>query len=340
MTSFGYTLSSEEHDPKTLVANAGRAEEAGFDFVSISDHFHPWVSAQGHSPFVWSVLGGIAATTDRIEVGVGVTCPTIRIHPVVLAQATATTALMFDGRFFFGVGTGEALNEHVVGTRWPPSAIRRDMLAEAVDIVRELWSGETVSHRGEHYEVENAKLFDPPAQAPPIIVSGFGEKAVRLAAEIGDGYWGHSPEAEMLQTFEDAGGTGPRYAQLDLCWAEDVQSARKTVHEVWPNGAITGQLSQDLPTWNHFEQAAEMVTEDDAVEHVPCGPDAEPLLQSVREYLDAGYDHLYFHQVGQDQDGFFRFWTETLRPALGELTKKPKKTKKAAKRTTRSTKKR
>lgn len=319
MTSFGYTLSSEEHPPSDLVRNARRAEEVGFDFVSISDHYHPWVSAQGHSPFVWSVLGAIAASTDRLEVGVGVTCPIVRIPPAILAHATATTALLFEGRFFFGVGTGEALNEHVLGDRWPPPAVRRAMLEESIEIIRTLWTGETVEHRGDFYEVENAKLFDPPDEAPPIIVSGFGPEAIELAARIGDGYWGHSPEPETVERYRDNGGTGPRYSQLNICWAEDAAEARSTVHEIWPNAGITGQLSQDLPTWTHFEEAAEMVSEADAVESVPCGPDVEPIVESVTAYLDAGYDHLYFHQIGPDQEGFFRFWTDSLQPALGEL---------------------
>ena len=159
MTAYGYTLSSEEHPPTTLVTNARRAEELGFDFLSISDHFHPWVSAQGHSPFVWSVLGGVAASTERIRVGVGVTCPTIRIHPAIIAHATATTSLLFQGRFFFGVGSGEALNEHILAHRWPPVPVRLMMLEEAVEVIRRLWTGETVDHRGDFYEVENAKLF-------------------------------------------------------------------------------------------------------------------------------------------------------------------------------------
>lgn len=316
MVSYGYTLSTEEHPPPDLVRNARRAEEAGFDFVSISDHFHPWVSAQGHSPFVWSVLGAIAATTERLQVGVGVTCPTIRIHPAVLAQATATTSLLFEGRFFWGVGTGEALNEHILGHRWPSPEVRLAMLEEAVAVIRRMWTGETVDHRGDFYEVDNARLFDPPADPPPVIVSGFGPKAVELAARIGDGYWGTSPQAELIDKYREAGGTGPRYAQMDVCWATDMATARKTVHEIWPNGAISGQLSQDLPTWSHFGEAAEMVTEDDAVEHVPCGPDLDPILESVQSYLDAGYDHLYFHQIGPDQEGFLHFWTDELAPAL------------------------
>jgi len=317
MTVFGYTLSSEDHAPAVLVRHASRAETAGFDFASISDHFHPWVTAQGHSPFVWSVLGAIAAGTELIQVGVGVSCPIMRVHPAVVAQAAATTSLLFEGRFFLGVGTGEALNEHVVGRRWPPPAVRREMLEEAVAIIRSLFSGETIEHRGRHFEVENARLFDPPAGVVPIVVSGFGSDAAALAGRIGDGYWGTSPEREIVNAFEEAGGSGPRYAQLSVCWAPTEAEARRTVHQVWPNSAVPGQLSQDLPTWTHFEQATSIVTEAVASEHVPCGPDiVADVMKSVQQYVDAGYDHLYFHQIGPEQEGFFRFWESELRDAL------------------------
>src|SRR5436190_17260762 len=175
--------------------------------------------------------------------------------------------------------------------------------------MRELWKGETVNHRGQFYEVENAKLFDPPAGTLPVIVSGFGPKAAALAGRIGDGYWGNAPQAELIDQYTAAAPQpGPRYAQLNVCWAADETTARKTVHHVWPNGGVKGQLSQDLPTWVHFEEAAEMVSEDDATSSVPCGPAIGPVIDSVKQYVDAGYDHLYFHQVGPDQDGFFRFW--------------------------------
>jgi coenzyme F420-dependent glucose-6-phosphate dehydrogenase len=319
MTAYGYTLSSEEHPPTNLVTYARRAEELGFDFLSISDHFHPWVRAQGHSPFVWSVLGAVAASTESIRVGVGVTCPTIRIHPAIIAHATATTSLLFRGRFFFGVGSGEALNEHILGHRWPPVPVRLMMLEEAVEVIRRLWTGETVDHRGNFYEVENARLFDPPADPIPVIVSAFGPKAVELVVRIGDGYWGTSPSKDLVDRYRELGGDGPRYAQLNVCWGEDASRARKTAHEVWPNTGIKGQLSQDLPTWTHFEEATAMVSEEEATKSVPCGPDVEPILDSVRQYLSAGYDHLYFHQIGPDQDGFFRFWERELQPALRDL---------------------
>jgi coenzyme F420-dependent glucose-6-phosphate dehydrogenase len=319
MTSYGYTLSSEEHPPADLVGYARRAEEAGFDFVSLSDHYHPWTSTQGHSPFAWTVLGAIAEVTERVEVGVGVTCPIMRIHPAVLAHATATTSLLLDGRFFWGVGTGEALNEHVVAQRWPRPEIRLEMLEEAVSVIRELWTGETVDHRGRYYEVENARIFDPPTTPIPVIVSGFGPAAAELAGRVGDGYWGTSPDRELLETFEKAGGRGPRYAQLTLCWAEDEDTARKTVREIWPNAGLSGQLSQDLPTWTHFEQATEPLTTEQVTASTPCGPDiAGEVVDTVRKYVDAGYDHVYFHQVGRDQQGLFEFWERELRPALVE----------------------
>jgi G6PDH family F420-dependent oxidoreductase len=241
----------------------------------------------------------------------------MRIHPVILAQATATTSLLLDGRFFWGVGTGEALNEHVLGAGWPRPEIRREMLAEAVDVVRQLWTGETVDFRGDYYEVDNARVFDPPDAPIPVIVSGFGPESAALAGRIGDGYWGTAPERELLDAFEGAGGQGPRYAQLTICWADDADTARKTAREIWPNAGISGQLSQDLPTWTHFEQATESLTVDQVTKSLPCGPDiASELVENVGTYVDAGYDHLYFHQIGPDQEGFFRFWERELEPSL------------------------
>ncbi len=316
MTTYGFTLSSEEHPPAELVDLARRAEAVGFDFLTVSDHFHPWVEAQGHSPFVWSMLGAIAAVTDQVRVGVGVTCPIMRIHPAIVAHAAATSSLLLEGRFFLGVGTGEALNEHVLGQRWPVPEIRREMLGEAIDVMRALWTGETVDHHGRHFTVENARLFDPPEQPVPVVVSAFGTAAAAEFAEIADGYWGTSPDAELLTTYADAGGSGPRVGQVTLCWATDTESARRTVHERWPNSGLPGQLAQDLPTWTHFEQATSVLSIDQTTEHVPCGNDVEAVLEQVSTYVDAGYDHLHFHQIGDDQRGFLDFWVDELGPAL------------------------
>ena len=319
MTSFGYTLSSEEHGPQTLVTNARRAEELGFDFVSISDHYHPWVTAQGHSPFVWSVLGAIAASTERIEVGVGVTCPIMRIHPAVLAQAAATTSLLFDGRFFFGVGTGEALNEHITGQRWPRPEIRREMLEEAVAVMRQLWTGDTVDHRGAYYEVENARAVRPARpRTIPVIVSGFGTEAAELSGRIGDGYWGNSPERELVEAFEKAGGTGPRYAQLNLCWAERRGRARRRrCTRSGRTPASPASSRRTCPRGPTSSRRRSRSPRSRSTKSVPCGPDiADELVKSVRQYVDAGYDHLYFHNIGPDQDGFFRFWERELSDAV------------------------
>lgn len=319
MTKFGFTLSSEEHDPSTLVDQARMAEDHGFDFVSISDHFHPWVTEQGHSPFVWSVLGALSVATTNLEVGVGVSCPIVRIHPAVMAQATATTSLLLGDRFYWGVGTGEALNEHILGHRWPTPEARREMLEEAIDVIRRLWTGETVDHHGRYYTVENARIFDPPQVDIPVVVSGFGDAAVELAGRIGDGFWGHSPEREVIDKYEQSGGSGTRWAQVTMCWGPDEQEARETLHRVWPNSGLSGQLAQDLPTWTHFEQATSMLTVDQTVGSTPCGPDPGPVVESARSFIDAGYDHVYFHQVGHDQEGFMRFWDDELRPALQEV---------------------
>jgi len=313
---YGMTLSSEEHPPRRLLDTAVLAEEHGFDFVSISDHYHPWVDAQGHSPFVWSMLGAIAARTSRVDVGVGVTCPIMRIHPAVLAQATATCAQLLPDRFTWGVGTGEALNEHVLGDRWPPVDIRLERLEEAVDIVRQLWTGEQITHRGTHFTVENARLYDPPETAPPIVVSAFGPQAAEVAGRIGDGLWVSGASAETVQQWRDAGGSGPVYAQLTLCWAENRDEAIKTAHRIWPNTGVPGQLSQDLPTPAHFEQASAIVTEEQIADSMSCGPDPEPVIGAIDEMIDAGIDHVYLHQIGPDQEGFCRFWSEQLVPRL------------------------
>jgi coenzyme F420-dependent glucose-6-phosphate dehydrogenase len=319
MASFGYALSSEEHAPLDLVRHAKLAEDAGFEFLSISDHYHPWIDRQGHSSFVWGVIGGIAATTSRIRVGTGVTCPTIRIHPAIIAQAAATAATMLPDRFFLGVGSGEKLNEHITGARWPEVEVRLEMMEEAVEVIRKLWQGGVQSHHGKHYTVENARVYDLPSRPPEIVVSASGPKAVQVAARIGDGLWGMGPQKELVKQFDKLSGPGkPKYAQVTLCWAPDEQSARKTAFEWWPTSAIKGEASQELPSPKHFEQLAQMVTEDQVAESVPCGPDPEPVLQQARTYLDAGFDHVYFHQVGPDQQGFIDFATRELLPNLSE----------------------
>ncbi len=316
MTSWGYTLSSEEFGPIELVEQGRQAEAAGFDFVTVSDHFHPWLSTQGQSPFVWTTIGAVGATTQRVGIGSGVTCPIVRYHPAIVAQAAATAACLTGGRFFLGLGSGEALNEHITGVKWPVADVRQDMVVEAISIIRALWAGDTIDHHGRYFTVENAKLFTTPPSDIPIIVAASGTAAAELAANHGDGLWSTAPNAELVDVYRKAGGRGPTYGQITVCVAETRERAIDTAMNVWPNAGVAGQLTQDLPTWTHFEQAAQMVTADVLTDRIPCGPDAGPVVELVEEYADAGFDRIHFHQVGPDQQAFLGLWTSTLRDAL------------------------
>jgi G6PDH family F420-dependent oxidoreductase len=319
MVKHGLTLSSEEHSPAKLIEISVAAEDAGFDFVSISDHYHPWIGEQGHSPFVWSLLGALSQATTDLEVGVGVTCPTVRIHPAVNAQAAATAACLLEGRFTWGVGSGEALNEHILGDRWPPADVRLEMLEEAIEIARGLWAGESFTHRGKHYMVEDARVFDLPNELPPIVVSAFGDKAVEVAARAGDGLWVTGMPAETIDKYHAEGGEGPIWTQLSLCWDPDKDEAVDRAHRLWPNTALTGQLNQDLRTVEDFEHAVEMVDRDDMEKALPCGPDAGPILESIEEAAKLGIDHIYLHQVGDPTEGFIEFWKDQIKPELERL---------------------
>ncbi|MFL6242127.1 MAG: TIGR03557 family F420-dependent LLM class oxidoreductase [Acidimicrobiia bacterium] len=311
-----YSLASEELRPRAMVDAARRAEETGFRSVWLSDHFHPWIDRQGQSPFVWSVIGGIAATTE-LRVGTAVTCPLIRTHPAIVAQAAATSADMLGGRFSLGVGSGEALNEHVLGDRWPPADVRLEMLEEAVAVMRKLWEGGQQSHEGKHYRVENARLYTLPDELVPVMVSGFGAKSAALGGRIGDGYIGSAPDADLLRTFDEAGGAGkPKFAGIKVCWANDEAAARRTAFELWPNLGLPGQLAQELALPALFEQAVELVEEEQVTGMVPCGPDPEHHLDTIRKYADAGYDAVFVHQIGPDQEGFLRFYGEEVLPKV------------------------
>ena len=320
MAAIGYTLSSEEFGPRELVGLARRAEEAGFDFVSISDHFHPWIDQQGNSPFVWAVIGGVAEATDRIEVTTGVTCPTTRIHPAIVAQAAATAAAMLPGRFYLGVGSGENLNEHIFGDHWPETAVRQERLEEAVGVIRKLWRGGLTSHRGRHYTVENARLYTLPEEPPPILVAAAGEQATELAGRIGDGFFGLVPDPAVIGQFRSAGGHDkPTFGQVHVCWAENESAAKSTALKWWPNAVAGGNLNWELPVPSLFEAATEWADEESIAESIVCGPDPGRHVEAIREFVDAGYDHVYFHQVGPDQEGFFRFFERELSPRLRDL---------------------
>jgi G6PDH family F420-dependent oxidoreductase len=311
----GYFLSCEEWSPRDLVDQARMAQQAGFDRLWISDHYHPWNDEQGHSPFVWSVIAVIATAVPGMRVTTAVTCPTMRTHPAVIAQAAATSAVLLEGRFALGVGTGEALNEHILGDRWPAADERREMLEEAIEVMRTLWQGGTRSHRGRHYRVENARVYDLPDSPIPVLVSGFGPKAVDLAARVGDGFVTVEPDADAVSRFRDGAGAGKLVqGGAKVCWGEDEKRSREIVHRLWPNEALPGELAQILPTPAHFEQAAQLVSEDMVAEEVPCGPDLDRHLESLKAFEQAGFDELYVNQIGPDQQGFFDAYREGVLP--------------------------
>jgi G6PDH family F420-dependent oxidoreductase len=316
MTSIGYALSSEEHEPRALVEHARLAERHGFSFALISDHYHPWIDRQGQSPFVWGVLGAIAEATDRLTIGTGVTCPTIRIHPAVIAQAAATVAALMPGRFFLGVGTGERLNEHIAGQPWPEWEVRAEMLEEAIGVIRALWTGDLTSHHGDHYTVENARIYSLPPELPRIHVAGSAPRMATLAGKIGDGFIGTGPERKVVEAYRSAGGDGPRFGQVTLCWSRSVDEARRTAFEWWPTAAIRGNASQELALPKDFEDLAGMVDEDAVAKSVVCAADERPILEAIEKYVDAGYDHVYLHQVGPDQQGFLEFAERSILPAF------------------------
>jgi G6PDH family F420-dependent oxidoreductase len=313
----GYFLSCEEHSPRELVRQAKLAEDAGFSGLWISDHFHPWNDEQGESAFVWSVIGALAEATS-LPVTTAVTCPTVRIHPAIMAQAAATSAaLLGPGRFVFGVGSGEALNEHILGDHWPEADVRLAMLEEAIELIRELWTGRQVSHDGTHYVVENARIYTLPDEPPPIYVSGFGPKAIELAARVGDGFCTVAPDADGIAQFRDqGGGDKPVQAGAKVCFGDDERECVRTAHRLWPNEALPGELAQILPNPAHFEQAAELISEQMVAASVPCGPDLDAHVEHLQAYADAGVDELYVAQIGPEQDAFFRAYAETVLPRL------------------------
>ncbi|WP_432153723.1 LLM class F420-dependent oxidoreductase [Streptomyces tricolor] len=316
MPEYGYFLASEEHDPAALVEQARMAEQAGFQALWISDHFHPWNDAQGQSAFVWSVIGALSEAVS-LPVETAVTCPTVRMHPAVVAQAAATSAVMTEGRFRLGVGTGEALNEHILGDRWPPLPVRLEMLEEAIQVMRRLFTGEEVNHHGTHYTVENARLYTVPDEPVPIDISGFGPKATALAARVGDGYITMTPEEEMVTRFrEGGGGAKPVSGGTKVCYGTDREEGVRTVHRLWPNELLPGEMGQVLPSPRHFEQLHELVTEDMVREQSVCGDDVDEHVSALKAFADAGFDRVYVNQIGPDQRGFFDFYRTKVLPQL------------------------
>jgi G6PDH family F420-dependent oxidoreductase len=317
----GYSLMSEEHRPNELVHYAQIAEQSGFTFATISDHFHPWTSQEGNSPFVWATIGGIAVATKKLRLGTAVTCPTMRIHPAIIAQAAATAASMMPDRFFLGVGTGENLNEHILGSIWPSFEIRSSMLEEALEVIRELWKGKNTNYYGNFFVVENAKIYTLPENPVPIYVAAEGPKMARIAGRIGDGLISTTPNSSFIKTFREEAGEDdlPLYCQATVCYAEDEATAKQIVHKQWPIVGIPGELGRELPTPKFFEQAATLVTEDQATEGVACGPDVAKHVETIKKYLDAGFKKVSIHNVGPNQEEFFRFYQEKVLPELGKF---------------------
>ncbi len=322
----GYFLSCEEYTPAELISQAQQAERAGFESLWISDHFHPWNDTQGNSAFVWSMIGAISQVCS-LPVTTAVTCPTVRTHPVIVAQAAATSAVLTGGRFTLGVGSGEALNEHVTGGRWPDTNVRLDMLEEAVDVMRQLWAGGYVDHHGRHYTVENARLFTRPDEPPPVYVSGFGPKAAALAGRIGDGFVTVQPDAEAIGVFRENGGAGkPVHAGYKVCWGQDTQTSVETAHRTWANDGLPGEMAQVLSSPAHFEQASTLVPQQAIADSVACGPDLDRHVDAFRPFLDVGADVVHIAQIGgrdsaTSAEGFFEFYRSEVLPRLRELAK-------------------
>ncbi len=295
----GYFLSSEEYTPAQLIEQARLAEEAGFDGLWISDHFHPWNDEQGQSAFVWSTIGAISQVCE-LPVTTAVTCPTVRIHPAIIAQAAATSAVLLNGRFRLGIGTGEALNEHVLGDVWPTVDVRLERLEEAVEIMRRLWTEDGfVSHRGKHYTVDTARIYTRPDSPLPIYMSGFGPEATDVAARIADGYITTSPDKELLERFRNnGGGDKPTQAGFKVSYAPTEDEGVEQAHRIWGNSGLPGELAQVLPSPRHFEQASQLVTKEATAKSVAAGPKADAHIEAFKPYAEAGFDEIYVANMG------------------------------------------
>ena len=316
----GYKLATEAFGPEEIVRQSVLAEAAGFDFVEISDHFHPWLDSQGHSPFTWTLLGAIAVRTERVALVTGVTCPTLRYHPAIIAQAAATTALLSRGRFTLGVGSGERLNEHIVGRGFPDTVrVRHEMLREAVEIIRLLWRGGYQSYEGRYLRLEDARIFDLPAEPPLIAVAASGRPSAELAAEVGDGLFATEAKPQLVEDYRQAGGTGPRYAEVPVAWAPEEEAAVQAVLAT-SRWALTGwKVMSELPNPVNFDAASATVRADDVLDAFACGPDPDRYVEAARRYVDAGFDHLVMQNAGPDPDGFLDFYRTELADRLRRL---------------------
>jgi len=320
MTRFGYTLMTEQSGPKELVRYAVAAEEAGYDFEVSSDHYSPWLTEQGHAPYAWTVLGAVAQATERVELATYVTCPTMRYHPAVIAQKAATLQILSDNRFILGLGSGENLNEHVVGAGWPAVAARQDMLEEAVTIIRELHTGELVTWEGDYFRVDSARIWDVPDDGVPIGLAVSGEKSVARFAPLGDHLIAVEPDAELVKGWASAspdGAAARSIGQIPICWDPDKEAAIAKAHEQfrWFGGGWS--VNADLPTPAGFAAASQFVRPEDVAGSIACGPDLDEIAESFRPYLEAGFTDIALVQVGDD--GQDRFLAEAAGPLLEKL---------------------
>ncbi|MGI9007203.1 MAG: TIGR03557 family F420-dependent LLM class oxidoreductase [Streptosporangiaceae bacterium] len=321
MTEFGYTAMGEQTPVRQLVTDLIGAEAAGFDFSVMSDHYFPWVENQGHSPYAWSVLGAAAQATERLPLMTFVTCPTFRYHPAVVAQKAATMGELSQGRFTLGLGAGENLNEHVVGAGWPVPRVRQERLAEAVQIIRKLFTGDYVNFDGKHYTVERARLYDLPKSQVPIGIALSGPDSVQLAAEHGDAMITTVPDAGLVKAFAKAGGKDkPRYGQMAICYDTDLGRAIANAQRLWSWAAPGWFVMSELPEPRSFEAAAQSVTQEQITDLVPCGPDVEAHVAAAKKWVDAGFTHLALVQIGAASQKTFLNWAEReLLPALRKL---------------------
>ncbi|MDQ6726131.1 MAG: TIGR03557 family F420-dependent LLM class oxidoreductase [Actinomycetota bacterium] len=311
MVQVGYTMMCEQAGPRQLVDDVVAAEAAGFDFAVISDHYFPWLDAQGHSPYAWSVLGAAAWATSTIPLMTYVTCPTFRYHPAVVAQKAATVQLLSEGRFTLGLGAGENLNEHIVGGGWPSVDVRHAMLREAVGIIRELWSGGYVNFDGEHFEVRSAKIWDLPPQPPDIGIAVSGPQSTALAGELADAMIAVAPDPDLGPSFDAAGGTGkPRIGQLAVSYDADAGAAVARAKEQFRWFAGGWKVNSELPGPASFDAASQFVRDDDISQQIPCGADVDKVVEAVGKFADAGFTHVALVQIGGDRQQPFIDWAQ------------------------------
>ncbi|MGG5260781.1 LLM class F420-dependent oxidoreductase [Phycicoccus avicenniae] len=303
MTRFGFTLMTEQNGPKELVDAAVRAEDAGFDLLVSSDHYSPWLTEQGHAPYAWTVLGAVAQATSRVELATYVTCPTLRYHPAVVAQKAATLQILADGRFTLGLGSGENLNEHVIGQGWPPVAQRQDMLAEAIEVIRALHTGELVTYRGEHFDVDSARIWDLPEQGVDIGVAVSGREGIERFGPVADHLVAVEPRADLVEDWNELAGStigsGARaIGQIPICWDPSEEAAVQRAHEQFRWFAGGWKVNADLPTPAGFSGASQFVRPEDVAESIPCGPDLDGIVEAVRPFWEAGFTDVALVQVG------------------------------------------